>query len=106
MCIYVYVAVGLMGCGCPRCLRLLQNLPQSGAGEAGRGLLNYRLCWHAASQRDGSVGPDQKNPFIFSCFLTSKSVDLGFRADLDNSLIVRGFMFHLLQGVETQPYKG
>lgn len=106
MCIYVYVAVGLMGCGCPRCLRLLQNLPQSGAGEAGRGLLNYRLCWHAASQINGSVGPDQKNPFIFSWFLTSKSVDLGFRADLDNSLIVRGFMFHLLQGVETQPYKG
>lgn len=79
MCIYVYIAVGLMGCGCPRCLRLLQNLPQSAAGEAGRGLLNNRLSWRAASQINGSVGPDQKNPFIFLCFLTSKSVDLDFR---------------------------
>lgn len=76
MCIYVYIAVGLMGCGC---LRLLQNLPQSGAGEAGRGLLSYRLSWHAVSQINLSVSPDQKNLFVFSCFLTSKSGDLDFR---------------------------
>lgn len=48
LCVYLCVySCGPDGCGC---LRLLQNLPQSGAGEAGRGLLIYRLSWHAVSQ--------------------------------------------------------
>lgn len=80
VCIYVCIAVSLMGSGCPRCLRLLQNSPQSGARKvAGRGLLSYRLSWHAVFRINGSVSPDQKNPFIFSCFLTSKSVELDLR---------------------------
>lgn len=35
--------------------------------------------WHALSQINRSVSPDQKIPFIFSCFLTSKSVELDLR---------------------------
>lgn len=71
MCIFVYIAVGLMGCGCPRCSRLLQNSPQSGASKvAGRGLLNYRLSWHAVSHINGSVTPEK--PFYFLMFLNFK----------------------------------
>lgn len=105
VCIYVYIAVGLMGWGCPRCLGLLQNSAESDARKVvGRGLwgCSCRLACTVSDKQ--ACEPWSKNPFYFLMFFNFKISWAGSQRALDfrpdDSLILQHFIFHLLLGEE------